>query len=299
MTAEAAHQSPFHDTLLFPGVAGRREGLEKPFLDFVLAHLEANGAHEAEPLEELGLVLHTRTGDHMHPVGANVAVGVEVTRQLNVRSFVARHGFEAFLLLVRQRVGVAASRVKHVQAHFLGHDDVVRILPQVHDVVAPFDVLALVVKSVRHQREAVDLAGRVGIIVVASDDVGRDAFALRVVLDDVLGLRLVAVALHEVDVVTVLVPAIAQVTRVEHGRDAERGEGRVRFFHHIEPLGNRAEVRIGNEPEGTFERHDAGEVGLVAVPGRPIGEPVAVVELAEAEVRPHFAYRRDGGGEFC
>ena len=69
--------------------------------------------------------------------------------------------------------------------------------------------------------------------MVASDDVGRDAWSLRPVLDEVGGLRLVSVALGEVDVVAVFRPAVRSIARVEYRSDSLTGKFRERILQYV------------------------------------------------------------------
>ena len=123
--------------------------------------------------------------------------------------------------------------------------------------------------------------------MIPTDCQGLDALPFRKVLDRIGGLFLVAVAFHEVDVVSVLLPPISHVAGAENVSDALTFKVVVGFIQHFEAFGDGTEVHVGDESELALEWHFLRDVRLIGVPRRPIGEPIGLVVLAERQITPH------------
>ena len=98
--------------------------------------------------------------------------------------------------------------MQHVHTDFVGEDDVMAILSDIVHISTALDLLPFVVEPVANERQAIHFVLVERIVVVSAYHPRLDAFALRVVLYDVLRLCLVAMNLHEVDVAFVLLPPV-------------------------------------------------------------------------------------------
>lgn len=101
----------------------------------------------------------------MRVVHPEVIVGMKVSTQLGVRSGVLVHFLAPLLLAVALGVGVAASRMKKLHCYFFRKDKVVRVLTEIHDIVAWLHLLSFVLEPVGDERETVNLRAIEGIVM--------------------------------------------------------------------------------------------------------------------------------------
>lgn len=198
--------------------------------DFVVRDAETHAPRQSQTDKEFCLVLESWKCQHVAVINPGVIEVMEMTTDLDVRLQVSVHGLTPLLLLVALGVGVVTPRMQELHRHFLGQDNLVRVLPEVDDVVATFDVLAVVLEAARDERGRIHTRLQVGReVVVASDGVGRDALLTRILLDEVGRLRHSTEDL-DVHVVTLVhVLAITEVAHMEDLGDSPTGKDVIRI----------------------------------------------------------------------
>ncbi len=255
---------------------------------------ESQPTRQSESFEILGGVLKSWHGQEISSASPHEVEVVEVTRDLQIRPGVPIHVLATSLLLVALRVWIGSERMDQLDCDLLGQDQPMGVVAEVLDVLSTLDVPTFIPEPVDDQRHEVVARFQVSReVVVARDGVGRDAWLLRVILDEVPRLSQVAVDLDVVVVTAIHVTAVKVVAGVKDLLDSPGRERVVRQLNQVKPLGVGTQVRVTDHSQTTLQRHEPGEVGLEVVVRRGVRQVERPVELGKDQVRLGFAQGGD------